>query len=200
MIDTIMEAAQIDSGAIAVTRQQLDIRDSLKQLKAEYESVTKKDLILTWNWPDTLPIVLVDHQKLKRILQHLINNAIKFTETGTVTVSAKLVDPQDAHGKPNDLSSEPMDCSSQRLIEFEVSDTGIGIPEESLPIIFDMFKQVDSSNTRSYEGAGLGLYIVKQYTELLGGTIDAKSTKGGGSTFTVRIPCDSLPGPHNRPS
>ena len=73
--------------------------------------------------------------------------------------------------------------------EFQVSDTGIGIREESLPIIFDMFKQVDGSSTRDFSGAGLGLYIAKKFTELLGGSIEAESVVEQGSTFTIKIPC-----------
>jgi len=74
------------------------------------------------------------------------------------------------------------------ILEFRVADTGPGIPDELLPFIFDKFRQIDSATTRNYGGAGLGLYIVKNFVDLLGGTIDAHSKVGEGSVFTVRLP------------
>lgn len=70
-----------------------------------------------------------------------------------------------------------------------MADTGVGIPKDALPFVFDKFKQVDSSETRLYGGVGMGLYIVKKFTELLGGTAEVESETGKGSTFTVKLPC-----------
>jgi signal transduction histidine kinase len=128
-----------------------------------------------------LPVVKTDSEKLKHILQNLINNAIKFTERGSVTISARLT--------PTGLSPQ----ASATFVEFKVADTGGGIAEEFLPVIFEKFRQVDSSETRPYGGVGMGLYIVKKFTELLGGGVEVESEPGKGSTFTVTIPCESLP-------
>jgi signal transduction histidine kinase len=122
---------------------------------------------LHWNIPSSLPIISTDREKLKHVLQNLINNAIKFTERGSIIVSAH--------------------CFSG-AIELQVEDTGIGIPKDLLPSIFQMFRQLDSSSTRSYGGSGVGLYIVKKFIELLNGTIEAESVLGKGSTFTIKLP------------
>jgi PAS domain S-box-containing protein len=110
-----------------------------------------------------------DSKKVEQIVTNLISNAIKFTEQGSVTVR---------------LSDFP----AEQRVAIEVSDTGIGIGEEDLPHLFEPFYQADTSNTRSYEGSGLGLSIVKKFTELIGGTIQVASAPGVGTTFTVTLP------------
>lgn len=122
-----------------------------------------------------LPFIKTDSAKLKQILQNLIDNAIKFTEKGSVTVSARIRQQEEER-----LTST--------YVEFKVADTGIGIFKEMLPVIFDKFRQADSSETRLYGGVGMGLYIVKKFTGLLGGTVEVESEVGKGSTFTITIP------------
>ncbi|MCH7912571.1 MAG: hypothetical protein IH856_05980, partial [Deltaproteobacteria bacterium] len=107
----------------------------------------------------------------QQILQNLINNAIKFTEKGSVTILAQHL-------------------PETEVIEFKVADTGIGIPSEALPLLFEKFYQLDSSDTRSHGGAGLGLYIVKQFINLLGGTVRVETEPGRGSTFVVTVPVE----------
>ena len=111
-----------------------------------------------------------DRDKLKHVLQNLINNALKFTDEGKVNVTARQI-PGSAH------------------VELADGDTGIGVPDDELPNIFDRFRQLDSSRTRAYGGVGLGLHIVKTFTELLGGSVKATSKPGQVSTLTVTLPC-----------
>jgi signal transduction histidine kinase len=127
----------------------------LYELKSMYEDPLSKDIRLHWAFSSDLPTLYSDRGKLKHILDNLINNALKFTDVGDVSVSARYL--------PDD-----------KMMEFKIADTGIGISKEQLPTIFDRFHQVDSSGTREYGGMGLGLYIVKKYTELLGATIRMK--------------------------
>ena len=169
LINGILEITKIESGTAIVQTDHLDIVDFMSEAKSDYMLPMEKDLILDWDYATDLPIMECDRVKLKQILINLINNAIKFTDRGYVRVSAHaLVD--------------------EGILEFRVADTGPGIPNELLPFIFEKFRQIDSATTRNYSGAGLGLYIVKNFVELLGGTIDAQSKVGVGSVFTVRLP------------
>jgi signal transduction histidine kinase len=116
-----------------------------------------------------MPMLHTDPVKLKVVLKNLIVNAVKFTEAGSVTVAARTCDGG---------------------VEVSVADTGIGIPQASLPIIFQAFQQLDSSATRAHRGVGLGLYIVSRLLDLLGGRIAVESLVGSGSTFRVWLPLD----------
>ena len=169
MISQILLASSIEAGKVHVERQKVELRSFLDDLKSSYEVPLDKKITVNWDYPLDSLTIETDGAKLKHILQNLINNAIKFTEQGHVTISARYI-------------------LEAKSVEFKVADTGIGIQKEMLPSIFEMFRQVDSSETRSYGGVGIGLYIVKKYTDLLGGRIKAKSDLGKGTTFTLTIP------------
>jgi PAS domain S-box-containing protein len=169
MVNGIMDAAKIEAGVIVVEEDEFPLTAFFEDLRGLYEYPLGKDLTLEWNYPDDLPPIKTDRDKLKHILQNLINNALKFTEQGSVTVTARFR------------------AASDR-IEIAVSDTGVGITEEDFKLIFDKFRQLDSSRTRTYGGVGLGLHIVKTFVEILHGTVAAVSHPGQGTTFTITLP------------
>ncbi|MGH7768184.1 MAG: GAF domain-containing protein [Candidatus Binatia bacterium] len=172
MINAIMQITQLESRALVLERHLVNLGELLGHLKSDYAiSHTKEQVALVWDYPSEPLAIVTDGGKLKEILVNLINNAIKFTPQGSVTVYLRLTeDPR------------------RKWVELKVADSGIGIAAEHFGVIFDKFYQVDSSETRLYGGTGLGLYIVKHFTEFLGGRLDVASESGKGSTFTVRIP------------
>ena len=170
MINSILETTQIGAGAVSAVCQEANLNELLDEIRSAYVLPTNKETTLHWQYSSKFPVVAVDREKLKHILQNIINNAIKFTEKGSITVSVRHL------AKP-------------AVLELKVTDTGVGIPKAMLPSIFEMFRQVDSSERRQFGGVGLGLYIVKQLTDLLGGSVEVESEEGKGSTFLVTLPC-----------
>src|SRR3989338_4796401 len=179
MISSILQATQIEAEGVRVERHEVSLKDFLDDLRSSYSIPLGKELSLIWDYPLDLPVVHTDAEKLKHVLQNLINNAIKFTPRGHVTVSVTCLN-RAVKGENGRRLAE--------AVEFKVADTGIGIAKELFPVIFERFHQVDSSETRKYGGVGIGLYIVKKFTELLGGKVELESEEGKGSTFTVTIP------------
>ncbi|MBI2087337.1 MAG: GAF domain-containing sensor histidine kinase, partial [Deltaproteobacteria bacterium] len=173
MVNNILCATVFEAQKIKVQAQPVVLGEFLNQLRTDYEGFVDKPLELKWDCSSPSVVVHTDGPKLKQALQNLIDNAVKFTQRGSVTVSASV---KEAIG------------IRQQWVEFKVADTGIGIPQEHLPFVFERFRQADSSETRLYGGVGLGLYIAKKFTELLGGKVEAESEEGKGSTFTVTLP------------
>jgi signal transduction histidine kinase/DNA-binding NarL/FixJ family response regulator/uncharacterized protein YigA (DUF484 family) len=171
MINGILQVTSMEGPRGLSDSYPVNLNEFFDELRSGYGFSSNKDVTLHWHYGE-LPMFETDPERLRHILQNLINNAIKFTPKGRVVVAARHL------------------ADHQRM-EFKISDTGIGIPEDKMPIIFEKFRQVDSSETRSYGGVGLGLYIVKQYVDSLGGTIEVESTFGKGSCFTVTLPCAS---------
>jgi signal transduction histidine kinase len=172
MIEQLLEATKIEAGAVEPEMHEIRLSPFLDELRSNYSVPLNKEIRLDWNYPADLPAIKTDGEKLRHILLNVVGNAIKYTKQGSIAMSARHL-PEAGQ------------------VEFEFADTGIGIPQEELPHIFEMFSQVKGGRTRSSGGVGLGLYIVKKFTEVLGGKIRVTSEVGKGSTFTIAIPTGS---------
>jgi PAS domain S-box-containing protein len=170
LASNLLDRARIEAGTLTLNVADLSLPDLVDDVQALVGTTAKaKGLELTSHIADDVPAVLVgDEQRLHQILVNLVGNAVKFTEEGKVSLHVYLLDA--AHWA------------------LEVSDTGCGIPQEAQSYIFEPFRQADESTSREYGGAGLGLSIVKQLIELMGGEIRLESEVGQGSTFTIILP------------
>ncbi|MGH7886696.1 MAG: ATP-binding protein, partial [Candidatus Binatia bacterium] len=176
MINDLLRATTIDAQTIKAVPVDLDLGALLSELRESYRFADASDREIVWDFGRDLPALRADEEKLRAVLQNLLNNAIKFTERGAISVSARCPAGADA-------------------VEFSVADTGIGIPADKIGNIFGMFQQVDGSVTRGYGGVGLGLYIVKNYLDLMGGRIEVTSELGRGTTFVITLPLDAVAHP-----
>jgi two-component system sensor histidine kinase ChiS len=176
LINDLLDFSQLKHKTIQLQIKPVGMREIVSViLTLSQPLVGKKSLQLINSVAPELPPIAADENRLQQILYNLIGNAIKFTESGTVEVSAELV-TGNAQSPPN----------SQLAIT--VSDTGIGIPEDKLERIFESFEQADGSTAREYGGTGLGLTVAQQLVELHGGKIWVSSTVGVGSKFTFTLP------------
>jgi signal transduction histidine kinase/DNA-binding response OmpR family regulator len=184
MINSILSATTMESEVAVVQTGVVSLADFLGDFRVAFPDLADGSLRFEWLYSLSLPDIRIDRTKLQYILQNLVNNAVKFTPAGVVTVSLDLSVAPDG-------SSEPARTHQRKnWLTLRVADTGVGIAEEFLPVIFEKFSQVDSSTGRSHEGIGLGLHIVKRCTELLNGTLKVDSEVGKGTTFTIKIPCE----------
>ena len=170
LINNILEFSKFESGKIEVKKESFLLNDLLEEIYPNIQQVTsEKNLEFNFDVEKNSNILLnTDKSKLEQILINLLVNAVKFTEKGSIRLGIKVIKGTD--------------------IEFSVTDTGIGISDESKKIIFNEFRQVDGSTSRKYGGAGLGLAICKKYVDLLGGTLSLQSIMNEGSRFYFILP------------
>ncbi|MDX5328023.1 MAG: response regulator [Marinobacter sp.] len=176
VISDILDYARMDSGTLELEHQEFDLRSILANCAASYRHAAEQqglalDINFLGDWPDN-PVVVGDAPRVRQILAGLLDNSIKYTSNGFVSVRASW------------LSLE----SGCILFGCSVSDSGSGIPSDRLHNIFDTFEQVDSGNTRAHDGAGLGLSLVQRLVELMGGHIQVESDLGEGSSFRFELP------------
>jgi len=168
LINTILDLNRLEAGRLPMEVKEVRMADLLAEVKAETQGLCDQSgLACVWKVEEQLPVLYTDPGKLKVVLKNLIGNAVKFTKEGSITVSAR---------------------AQHEGVAISVTDTGIGIPAEARLVIFEPFRQIESSATSPQRGSGLGLHIVKRLLELLGGTSAVESEVGRGSTFTVWIP------------
>jgi PAS domain S-box-containing protein len=170
IINDIIDISKIEAGQIDFSQSPFSIRDLLDEVYLFFLPVAKEnkiELIL-----DSVPVqiaetIISDRTKIRQVLDNLISNALKFTSAGSVIISCRLED---------------------QFIQFTVKDTGPGIHPEMHKIIFERFRQADTSFAKTYGGTGLGLSISKAYVEKMGGSIGVRSSEGKGASFWFRLP------------
>ncbi|MDO9000015.1 MAG: PAS domain S-box protein [Bacteroidota bacterium] len=173
LINDILDLAKVDAGKMSFEEVPFKMATSISAMLHLFETkIQEKNLKLIADYDNTIPETLLgDPVRLNQIILNLVSNAVKFTSSGKITVKVKLLESDDENA----------------IVEFSVSDTGIGIAENKLISIFDDFQQASSGTSRLYGGTGLGLAISKNLVEPQGGTIKVTSKINEGSTFSFAL-------------
>jgi signal transduction histidine kinase/HAMP domain-containing protein/ActR/RegA family two-component response regulator len=176
LINDILDLSRVEAGKLDVHPEEFALRSLVEDLQSVFEPLAA-DKRLSFSVtvdPDVPAELVTDRQRLRQVLHNLLSNAVKFTERGEVRVQIQRAVPRGPGDEP--------------AITFSVTDTGIGISDDSLKTIFEAFQQGDGTTSRRYGGTGLGLAISREVAEMLGGLITARSQPGRGSTFTIHLP------------
>jgi signal transduction histidine kinase/response regulator RpfG family c-di-GMP phosphodiesterase len=175
LVNQLLDLQRLDAGQMQTRFQSCDLADFIHQIVETFRAYCeKKGIALVANL-EPIAAVYLDSEKFDKVVYNLLSNAMKFTpHGGTITVTLRSI--------------------AQGQVLFQVQDTGIGIREDQLPVLFERFRQAEGSANRSYEGTGLGLSLVKELVEIHSGQIQVSSVYGEGSTFAVTLPigCDHL--------
>ncbi|MCD4792608.1 MAG: PAS domain S-box protein [Bacteroidales bacterium] len=175
LINDILDFSKIEAGHFKIEKVSSNPHDIFNDVELIFsDKVKSKGLLFDINISDTLPnLLVIDANRIRQLLLNLVDNAIKFTETGKVSVIVDYV----ITGKKDVLGD----------LKIKVEDTGIGIPENQIEYIFESFRQVEGQNTRKFGGTGLGLSITKQLTLMMGGEISVISKEGTGTEFSITL-------------
>ena len=183
LINDILDLSKVEAGRMELDLAPVPLSDVYRDAERAFRHIAEqKNLSFKVEIDPALPAsVISDEQRLGQVLKNLLSNAFKFTHAGGVTLAIGY--PQDRSGLRNDALRE-----AERVIEFSVIDTGVGIPDDKLNLIFEAFQQADGTTSRKYGGTGLGLSISREIARLLGGEIQVDSTVGQGSSFSLFLP------------
>jgi CheY-like chemotaxis protein len=175
LLSDILDLTRIESGKMSLESKAFDLRATIRDATEMFrDAAAVKDLGLSWRVPDEAPSTLVgDELRIRQILSNLVGNAVKFTTEGRIEVEANVLSVAE---------------SARSRLLLTVADTGIGIADEQLETIFQNFSQADESFTRTHQGAGLGLSIVKRLVNAMGGEVAVDTAIGQGATLYVTLP------------
>jgi len=185
VINDILDFSKIEAGSMELDPHDFEIRSSVEEVLDVFsDRAAKAGIELVYEVSPEVPqLIHGDDIRLKQVLMNLVGNAVKFTAHGEVYIGARLID-------------QPLE--KDLLLEFEVRDTGIGIPADKLNRLFKAFSQADSSTTRKYGGTGLGLAISEKLINIMGGQIKVDSKEGAGTTFSFYIKAEKVQMPHGK--
>jgi len=170
LIGSLLDLSRIEAGQVVIRVEEFRLDDIWKELELLFRiGLSGKQVDLVWEAREPLPLLKTDKIKVKEILSNVVFNAVKFTDRGRIRVCASP-------------------AGGGEEVELVVEDTGVGIPKEFLPFLFEPFRQAEGALTRSHGGVGLGLSIAKRLVNLLHGRIEVKSEVGKGSTFRIALP------------
>ncbi|MFB7232118.1 sensor histidine kinase [Streptomyces fimicarius] len=195
IIDDLQDLAAADAGVLRLHPEPVGVRELLSQVAAAHQARAENagvalTVAVAATGPE--PALRADPVRLRQAVGNLVSNAVRHTpEGGRVTLSAYASDASDAYAGGDEGDDGGKACDGTVVIE--VRDTGSGIPAEDLPHVFDRFWRAEKSRSRRTGGSGLGLAIVRKLVEAHGGTVEATSTEGEGSTFALRLPAGTEP-------
>ena len=189
LINDILDLSKVEAGKMDVQAAEVRLADVREYVERTFKPLAEDkglELTVEVSGANVPPAIVTDEQRLHQILKNLLSNAVKFTDGGGVTMRIEVA-PDTTH------FALPTLVAADAVIAFSVIDTGIGIPEDKLRLIFEAFQQADGTTSRSYGGTGLGLSISREIARLLGGEIRVVSEPGKGSTFTLHLPSSFMP-------
>ncbi len=192
LINDVLDISKIEAGQLEVKAEPFDLRASIERVMGLVKPLAdKKGLALTQELAGDIGTMISDCRRLEQILINLLNNAIKFTTRGGVTLAVEILNDRRPHGDDFRARSDELRCqtgAAQAAIRFRIKDTGIGIKPEDIASLFRPFHQIDTGLSRQHEGSGLGLVICQRLVVLMGGEISVQSEWQKGSEFSVILP------------
>jgi signal transduction histidine kinase len=173
LLNDILDLSRIEAGKLSINESPLYLRSLINDVELFFNAAVKNKNLTIHSMCESScrQVYLGDSLRLRQMLSNLVGNAVKFTHEGVITINVSEISCDDNYAS----------------IEFSVTDTGIGIPQEKISSLFHPFSQVDSSDTRKFGGSGLGLSITHNLAELMGGSMGVESEDGKGSRFWFRI-------------